>query len=171
MAPSRASRQHFACGWHSQCWEEQSHQQIEIRSPEGICSTLKGWIWNDIWIRWEADLHQLVPNQGGRNQPLRKFGYILTLVQTNITWPRWVTSLWCICLTLLAYRCHTSPTCMWEWRYQIHCESSVNADPSIFQLAICATLKDELVGVKFISDYLLWWGFWFEIVYIHASYQ
>ena len=113
----------------------------------------------EIWIRWEADLHQLVPNQGGRNQPLRKFGYILTLVQTNITWPRWVTSLWCICLTPLAYPCHTSPTCMWEWRYQIHCESSVNTDLSIFQLAICATLKDELVGVKFISDYLLWWGF------------
>ena len=25
-----------------------------------------------------------------------------------------------------------------------------------FQLAICATLKDELVGINFISDYLLW---------------
>ena len=157
MAPSRASRQHFACGWHSQCWEEQSHQQIEIRSPEGICGTLKEWIWN---------LDQV----GGRPAPVgakpgwtkstsEKIRVHLTRVQTNITWPRWVTSLWCICLTPLAYPCHTSPTCMWEWRYQIHCESSVNTDLSIFQLAICATLKDELVGVKFISDYLLWWGF------------
>lgn len=25
-----------------------------------------------------------------------------------------------------------------------------------FQLAMCATLKDELVGINFISDYLLW---------------
>merc|ERR1719192_818055 len=43
MAPSRASRQHFACGWHSQCWEEQSHQQIEIRSPEGGRQTCASW--------------------------------------------------------------------------------------------------------------------------------
>lgn len=28
---------------------------------------------------------------------------------------------------------------------------------AVSQLAVCATLKDELVGVANISDYLLWW--------------